>query len=576
MFSVIFDGRTRVIDLSDLPCPRLVRSMAAQLATIGGQDGTVREWAGFSQMVGQLRSFVAFVAEAESTGAEQFDLGDLEPELLEAFETHLAGRYPPDSLEPHVCMRSVVRLLRMAGETSPGRLSLEMQARVAFASTRSFRPRPKPLDAYPLPVAEAIKAAALADIRRIRDRIAEGERLAATGVDPDVAGWSPLANVLHRVIEQGPLSVHEHGRIRAVRNNHGGVSGVNGHLFLTVADLVPFVVLLIVQTGLEPECVKALRADCLLNPARGFVSIAYVKKRARNASHKTVRVPDGGSLHFPGGLIRLAVRLTARGRQWTGGELLWNDVRCDGVHPTFGTAGSFERKIGDWAASHGLDRLVDRGGGPVRLDLRRLRKTYKSRQYLRTAGMMDDFAAGHSKAVAAAHYADIEAHREVHEQAVEAGLRQALEVALGSPVVADEHGQPLGDGPDLSPPQARAATSTETDVFLASCTDFYASPFARASGSACPVAIWGCVECPNAVYTTRHLPSLLRFVDFIGTQRDELEAGEWQARYGAAFQRITTAILAKFTAEQITTARLIAENDDGHLALPAQILEGIT
>ena len=125
VFSVIFDGRARVIDLSDLPCPRLVRSMAAQLATIGGQDGTVREWAGFNQMVGQLRSFVAFVAETEPTGAEQFDLGDLEPELLEAFETHLSGRYPPDSLEPHVCMRSVVRLLRMAGETSPGRLSLE-------------------------------------------------------------------------------------------------------------------------------------------------------------------------------------------------------------------------------------------------------------------------------------------------------------------------------------------------------------------------------------------------------------------------------------------------------------------
>jgi hypothetical protein len=527
-------------------------------------------------MVGHLRSFVVFTAAAEPAGADEFGLEDLEPELLEAFETHLAACSPHASSEPHACMRTVARLLRLAGEATPGRLSSAMQARVAFASTRSFRPKSKPLDAYPLGVAEAIEAAALADIGRIRDRIAEGEQLAATGADPDVAGWSSLANVLLYVLEHGPLTSRDHGHIWAVKNTHGGIRVVNEQVLVTVADLVPFVVLLILQTGLEPECVKGLRTGCLLNPARGFVSISYVKRRAPNASHKTIRVPDGGALHFPGGLIRLAVRLTARGRQWTGGDLLWNDVRDDGVHATFGTAGSFERKVGQWAASHGFDRLVDRGGGPVRLDLRRLRKTYKSRQYLRAGGVLDDFTSGHSKPVAAAHYADIDAHREVHEQAIEAGLRQALEVALGQPAVADEHGRPLGDGPALSPPQIRAALSTETDVFLASCTDFYASPFARTSGSACPVAIWGCVECPNAVYTTRHLPSLLRFAEFIADQRDELPDGEWQARYGLAFERITTGILPQFTAEQITTARLIAEADDGRLALPAHILERIT
>jgi hypothetical protein len=576
VFSLIFDGQSHVIDLSDLPCRRLVRSMAAQLASIGGRDGTVREWGGFNQMVRHLRDFVTFVAEVEPAAGDELGLGDLEPELLEGFEGRLASRYPQGSSEPHVCMRSVVRLLRLAGEAAPGRLSLEMQARVGFASTTVFRARSKPLDAYPLPVLEAMEAAALADVRLIRDRIAAGERLAASGEDAGLAGWSALANVLHHVAQHGPLSA-EHRRVWAIRNTRGGIGAVNEHLLLTVADVVPFVVLLIIQTGLEPECVKGLRADCLVNPARGFVSVSYVKKRARNASHKTIRVPDGGSLHFPGGLIRLALRLTARGRQWAGGDLLWNDVRCDGdIHPTFGTGGSFDRKVGQWADSHGLHHLVDRGGGPVRLDLRRLRKTYKSRQYLRAAGVLDDFTSGHSKAVAAAHYADIDAHREVHEQAIEAGLRQALEVGLQPPVVADERGRPLPDGAPLSPPQVRAALSPETDVFLASCTDFYASPFARTSGSACPVAVWGCVECPNAVYTTRHLPSLLRFVEFINTQRDELPADEWQARYGLAFERISTGIVAKFTAEQVTTARLIAEADDGRLALPERILEHTT
>jgi hypothetical protein len=392
-----------------------------------------------------------------------------------------------------------------------------------------------------------------------------------------VAGWSRLENVLWHVAANGPLTTSEHSPIWAVRNTHGGIRAVNEHLFLTSADLVPLVVSLIIATGLEPECVKGLRADCLLNPVRGFVSIAYIKKRARDNSHKSIRVRDGGGLHFPGGLIALARRLGARGRQVAGTDMMWTDVRYDGVYSTFGTAGSFDRMIGRWAARHGFAELSDRGGRPVRLDLRRLRKTYKSRHYQRSAGVLDDFAQGHSKQVAAGHYADIDAHRDLHEDAIEAGLSQALQAGLGAPVVVDEQAQPLSeDAAQLSTAQVRAALSSDTDVFLASCTDFYASPFARTPGSGCPVAIWGCLECPNAVYTTRHLPSLLSFTRFLNTQREELSPGEWQARYALAFDRLTTGITSKFTTEQLTTARLIVEGNDPVLSLPAHLLEHST
>jgi hypothetical protein len=249
-------------------------------------------------------------------------------------------------------------------------------------------------------------------------------------------------------------------------------------------------------------------------------------------------------------------------------------VRYDGVHPSFATGGSFDRKVRQWAHRHGLGALTDRGGVGVRLDLRRLRKTYKSRRYQASAGVLDDFAQGHSKQVAAGHYADINAHTQLHEDAIEAGLRQALAVGLPAPVVADEHGRPLGEAPaGLSAAQVHAALSVDTDVFLASCTDFHASPFARTPGAGCPVAIWGCLECPNAVYTTRHLPSLLSFIGFLPAQRDELPAPQWQARYGLAHDRLTTGITPKFTPEQITTARLIVEAGDPVLSLPADLLQ---
>ena len=575
VFSLVFEGRARVIDLSDLPCPRLVRALAGALAGIGGQDGAVREWNGYAEMVKHLRAFVTFAAAAGGPGIRtDLGLGDVGPDLLEGFEAWVTAGYGPGSGRPHLWMRTVVRLLRLAGQDAPGMLSIDLQARVGYATTTALPPRPRPLDAYPLGVFEAIGAAALADVRRIRDRIADGERLAATGTDPRVAGWSQLENVLWHVSRHGPLTTAEHAGISAVHHPHGGVRAVNQHLYLTSADLVPFVVALIVATGLEPECVKGLRADCLANPGAGFVSIAYVKNRARNNSHKTIRVRDGGALHFPGGLIALARRLTERGRRLAGSDLLWIDVRDDGAHPSFATGGSFKNKVGQWADRHGLGALSDRGGGGVRLDLRRLRKSYKSRHYQRGAGVLDDFAQGHSKQVAARHYADIDAHAQLHEDAIEAGLSQALQVALPAPVVADEHGRPLGQAATgLTPAQAHAAMSADTDVFLASCTGFDASPFARTPGTGCPVAVWGCLECPNAVYTTRHLPSLISFTGFLHAQRDELPPPEWAARYGLAYERLTTGITPRFTPEQITTARLIAEAGDPVLSLPAHLLD---
>lgn len=213
----------------------------------------------------------------------------------------------------------------------------------------------------------------------------------------------------------------------------------------------------------------------------------------------------------------------------------------------------------------------------MRLDLRRLRKSVKSKAYLRSGGVLDEFAAGHTKQVAAARYADIDAHRELHEQAVEAGLRQALRQALPVPVVATPAGAALpapGATPEpLTPAQAHAAIAASQDVFLASCTDFNGSPFARSPGSPCPAAVWGCLQCPNAVFTERHLPSLAGFAAFLETQREELPAADWQARYGLAHTRLTTGIFPAFPAATLQGARLAAGSGDARALLPARLLE---
>ncbi|MFG2677278.1 hypothetical protein [Streptomyces sp. NPDC048445] len=75
------------------------------------------------------------------------------------------------------------------------------------------------------------------------------------------------------------------------------------------------------------------------------------------------------------------------------------------------------------------------------------------------------------------------------------------------------------------------------------------------------------------MFTTRHLPSLLSFLDILEEQREEYSTTEWQARYGLAWERIVYGIRPKFSTEQVATATAIAEAAGPRLSLPAQFLE---
>jgi hypothetical protein len=88
------------------------------------------------------------------------------------------------------------------------------------------------------------------------------------------------------------------------------------------------------------------------------------------------------------------------------------------------------------------------------------------------------------------------------------------------------------------------------------------------------VAIWGCLECPNAVFTDRHLPTLIDFAAFLDSQRESMTAPEWDARYGLARERLAGSILPAFPDTALTTA--CAPGGAAAPALPAQLLEQLT
>ncbi|MYX09531.1 hypothetical protein GTW98_22470 [Streptomyces sp. SID8375] len=572
VFTLSFADGDREVDLSDLPHPRLVRSLGLGMQRYG-EDGTLTTVGSFSQLIPAVRQFVAFLSAAEEgTG----DLGpeDLEADHIDAYEQALLMRPGTSPARVRDLVGCLVRTLRKAHEATPEVFGEDLVVRIGFA-TREAKRTARPLDAYPPSVFDAIKEAALADVRAIQRRITEGERLAATGQDPDTAGWGQLENLLWLVANRRPLTVRDRQGHPSAVSRLGGVRGINRQLDLGIHDVLPFVIALICLTGMEPEAAKRLKADCLVSPARGFVSVRYLKRRSKGHEAKQTRVADGGTLNLPGGLLRLSLRLTSRARDRIGSKALWV---CHGQHGTqdaYRDLGATNFYHQQWMAEHGLDKLTDRNGEPVRLDLRRLRKTFKSQHYLKAAGVLADFAQGHTAETAAGHYADIAAHDAIHDQAIENALEEAAQVALPPPTVLDEDGSRLDDGgTDPDPEEVTAALTGASDVFLASCRNFHDSPFGS-KGKPCPVALWGCLECPNAIFTARHLPQVLTFLDFIERQRDELSEAEWKVRFGLPWERVVHGIRNRFSRDQILTAQAIAEGGEAELLLPMEFWRGI-
>jgi hypothetical protein len=340
------------------------------------------------------------------------------------------------------------------------------------------------------------------------------------------------------------------------------IDDLHGRHHLLARDLPALLVLLTLDTGLEPECLKTLTVDCLANPHAGTVELRYLKRRARGAEHKSMRVRDGGS-GTPGGLIRRLIDVTAAAREHLPDDCLWAYHNVGGLR---GGIFDLKHQLAAWALRHGIS---DDDGKPLHLLLSRLRKTHKALWYTKTEGHMARFAVGHSREVAARHYADLPSLRPLHEAAVADAFRA---VAAAMPTVLPPTAeQALREAPEQAAPLMSADVGPlldgEQDVWLAACAGFHSSPFAEA-GSPCAQPFWGCLDCPNAVITARKLPAILAFLAFVEEQRSSLPATDWAAKFGRVHARITTQVLPAFSDAVIADARRQMESE--RLYLPPE------
>jgi len=544
-------GGTVEVDLVDVHPRQLAIAFAGALRRQSGLGGSL---GARSTIKGHLNAHLRFFAYIREHSAAKTP-ADLRAADIDGYEDFLEA----EGMKPihrHIILAKAILALRSIDADQPGLLGEGVRRRLSYTSAQSAG-RSQPRDAYSPFVARQLRDAARADIGKIFRRI--GKPLDDEEGDSNLRRVTDEANdriVASGKISSGDRAFHRLYFMRARRSLPVSTlaEDIHGRYHLRATDIPPLLTFLSLETGLEIECCKALKIDCLQNPGPGTIEIAYVKRRARGAEHKHIRVRDGG-IRTPGGLVRKLIEATAFTRQFVPSDCLWlyyytgrKQLRAGIDHP--------HERVDRWTESHGI---VDDDGKPLRLVLSRLRKTHKALWYLKTEGHMARFAVGHTPEIAARHYADIPSLRPLHEATVAEAFSEVA--AAAGPIIL-----PLGDEDAWR--QSRPAfegrsnvdslLDGEQDVWLAACSGFDRSPFGE-PGAPCPQPFWGCLECRNAVITARKLPAIIAFLRFIEEQRAGLSASDWAAKFGRAHDRIAKQILPAFPESVVAEAHREAE-----------------
>lgn len=491
-------------------------------------------------------------------------ISKLTGDMLTGFEQYLNDRaVPPVSRQ--MIIGSCVVGLREVAQDDPDSIRECLRDRITYASSYPFI-QSKPRDAYSPNVARQLRKAARADIvtifRRIDSKLdldGDDELRIATQAVWDVIKRDGFIRYDHPLFRKLWIARRERGF-----NVGKLIDEVNGRFGLIASDLPPLMTAICLNCGMESEGCRWLTADCLRNPRDGKVEVHYKKNRNRSNPNQIKKVGDGG-LTSVGGLIRAILKVTTPARERLGSTALWS-------YYNFGSLQSFARHqydlIGNWTESHDL---LDDDGSPLKLRLSRLRKTYKAALYRHAKGNLAVFAVGHSKAVAAKNYANIESLRPLHERTVADTFTDA--VARCSPTVvtpiAEAHmrDRPIVSSTAVEGQELLEVIDGEHQVWLSSCRNFFDGPFAP-KGSACGKPFWGCLECSNAVITASKLPAHISFLRFIEEQRPGMSTAEWTIKFGRAHERITQQIIPAFPAAIVEAAR--KESDQFDLYLPPE------
>lgn len=467
------NGGDALVDYTALQPRRLALACARALRRLSAPGGPLTVRSTIKAYAVTVPQFFAYLAQIGDRidGPE-----DLQAQHIDGFEAWLEAR-GLSRTHLFTVLLKIVATLRQIAAKPDARISAGLRERLRYISAKPFQ-RSQPRDAYSPFVARQLRDAARGDVEQLFHRI--GEPVATEG---DATLRRATAAVEAVISEHGRIG-YEHPALKSLyfirMRRHLPIStlinDLHGRHHLLARDLPPLLVLLSLETGLELECCEALTIDCLRNPSAGTIEVAYLKRRARGAEHKSLRVRDGG-IGTPGGLIRRLIEATAKARRHCPSDNLWVYL-CQGrLHSGI----DHSQEVTDaWTRRHAI---VDDDGQPLRLLLSRLRKTHKALWYRKTEGHMARFAVGHSIEVAVRHYADIPSLRPLHEAAIADAFEEVVAAArvpilLTPEQEADWRAMPEHADGIVAPDAVVPLLDGEQDVWLTSCAASMPVPMA--------------------------------------------------------------------------------------------------
>ena len=361
----------------------------------------------------------------------------------------------------------------------------------------------------------------------------------------------------------GPLTVNRaHRAARAGRL-------IADLLFPDAAYLMAIRVLLHLRTGLSPEESKLLS----LNDVRfegNQVSVLTTKKRAQRtrwiALDTNVSAPWGWKA---GDLLNRANSAMALARAQAPTQMaFW-------ITPKRAGGGSLEirQEVFD---QYGFGRLIDEAAIEISTphDLRRLRKTVKSVRAALVGTMAGGAGDDHSIEVFRHHYAQSTTVHVIAARTVMNAQGEVFDRVVEGPTMI---AAPAADMVTAAEPTlaslARDVTNespVEQTLTTTACKSPYASPF-TAAGTLCHASPSLCLQCPNAVVFTDHVPRLLAYQAVLQRLQDSMTPIAFAEVHGQQKANLDL-ILSKFPdAQSNEPTERLAVSTDLHLPLAQRV-----
>lgn len=246
-------GGEALIDLVDLKPRRLALAFASTLRELAP---TVAR-STLLQHVNGLKRFFGFLSE---TNAKVIGPDQLRPEHIDGFERWLEAQ-GVTTIHRHTIVAKPVIALRVIDASQPSLLDNKLRRRLHYTSAAPLG-RSTPRDSYSGFVAKQLREAARANAQAITRRLKS-----PTPIEHVDATLRRHLEAADAIIEAEGMIGHKHPTILYFyRRFHllgfeGGtpIRDLHARRYLLAQDIIPFFVLLGLETGLEPECLKALR-----------------------------------------------------------------------------------------------------------------------------------------------------------------------------------------------------------------------------------------------------------------------------------------------------------------------------